>query len=222
MPVKSAPPLRWFNPPSWLARLDNLDLIPLRPLLQYSLFYPASACDGAPIRLLRGYIHSFVQAESFMSKAEVLGHLEEQHDGFHGYGLRMLREVKLEEILPDNWQPTLPTVRDGDPAKFRSLMPESFALWAIYERMPNLDDFHGPNRFSVLHICGDGVATYEALYNAQRVQPDVIAIIGAGTESGQNWTDFRDDQQILARVAFQNKGGKPRYLLQEHCESGSY
>ena len=101
-------------------------------------------------------------------------------------------------------------------------MPEPFALWAIFERHPDLDDFHGPQRFSLLHICGDGVATYEALYNSHRIQPAVLAIIRPGTGFGLNWTDFRDDRKILARIAFQNRGGKPRYLLQETCDNGCY
>lgn len=222
MPIKSSSPAAWFRPPTWLEELKNLDSLPLRRLLKHSLYYPASGNDGDPVRLLGGYIHSFVHAEYVMNKSEILEYVEGRRNGFRGYRLSMLREVKSSELVPDGWQPSRPLITDGNPAAYRSLMPEPFALWAIYERLPDFDHFHGPLRFSLLHICGDGVATYEALYNAQEIQPDVLAIIRPGTGFGLNWTDFRDDQKILARIAFQNRGGKPRYLLQESQDKGCY
>lgn len=205
----------WYRMPSWLEELKNLDHLPLRRLLKNSLYYPASGADGGPVRLLGGYIHSFVHVEYVMKKSEILHHIEGEGQGFRGYRLSMLREVNSSELIPDGWCPSRPLPSDGNPEAFRSLMPEPFALWAIYERQPDFDHFHGPLRFSLLHICGDGVATYEALYNTQRIQPDVLAIIRPGTGYGLNWTDFRDDQKILARIALKNRGGKPRYLLQE-------
>lgn len=223
MVKNSTPSSCWYRMPYWLQELENLAHLPLRNLLRYSLYYPACGTDRGPVRLLGGYIHSFIYVDYLMNKADALQYIEGEGQGFHGYRLIMLRDVDSSELIPDGWHPSVLLPSDGNPEAYRSQMPAPFALWAIYERLPEFDHVHGPARFSLLHICGDGAATYEALYNTQRVQPDVIAIIRSGDDlSGQNWTDFADDQKILARTASKSRGGKPRYLLQETLSRECY
>lgn len=223
MPTNTPSRLPWLRTPSWLAEIENQDIFPLRLLLKDSLYYPASACDGDPVRLLGGFIHSFVYVEYVMNKTEVMADMQGERHGFRGYRLSMSREVEQSELTPHGWQATPLRPDDGNPIAFQSLMPSPFAIWAIFDRLPDFDDTHGPARFSLLHICGDGAATFEALYNTQQIQPDVLAIIRPGTGYGVNWTDFRDAQKVLGRLAFNNRGGKPRYLLQEFdVERGGY
>jgi hypothetical protein len=204
----------FFRTPAWLSDLRSQDEFPLRLLLKNSLYYPASACDGRPVRFLGGFIHSFVYTDYSLTKSAVMEQSEGVHHGFSGYKLAMSREVSPFELYPDEREPLQIRNEDGNPLVFKSEMPDPFALWSIFDRQPGLDDFHGPARFSVLHICGDGVATYDALYNAQQIRPDILAIIRPGSGYGLNWTEFRDSEQIFGRVVFSNKAGRPHYLFQ--------
>lgn len=56
-----------------------------------------------------------------------------------------------------------------------------FCHWFIMEREKDFDETHGPERFSLLYICGEGVATYLQLYNANNIVPIAIAVIQPGT-----------------------------------------
>lgn len=212
--------LTWYRTPGWLKSLQNLDVMPLRDLLRQSLFYPSSRCDGEPLRLLGGYIHSFVHADERMSKSDVLACIEGQYLNFSGYRLSMIREVMSEELFPAGWQPCQALASDSNLDKRCSVMPVPFALWAVYDRSPGFDQFYGPARFSLLHLHAEGAATYEGLYNQRGIQPEVLAILRQDDALTRNTTDYRDDQQILGRVAFRNQGRKPRYLLQDSSEIG--
>lgn len=72
----------WFCTPTWLDELNNQDVFPLRLLLRNSLYYPASACDGDPIRLLGGFIHSFIHVDYAIKKAEVMSKMRGASNGF--------------------------------------------------------------------------------------------------------------------------------------------
>ena len=225
MPTATPKCRSWFRTPAWLQALDDLERLPLRSLLKDSLFYPASGCDGGPVQALGGFIHSFIYVDYAISKDDVLADIRGERHGFKGYRLAMCRGIEASELVSPSWQPSplLPEDGHSPPHAFQSYMPAPFALWAIFDRQPDLDDRHGPARFSLLHICGDGAATYEALYNRQKIQPDVLAIIRPGTGYGLNWTDFRDARQVLGRMVFRNPAGKPRYLLQEaNGDDGAY
>jgi hypothetical protein len=90
----------------------------------------------------------------------------------------------------------------------------SFAPWAILGRPPE----HGPERFSLLYVAGDGAATFQALYHGNRAAPAVVAVIRPGTGFGGNWTDFREPGRIFARSVLENPAGVPRFLLCEGWE----
>ncbi len=68
-------------------------------------------------------------------------------------------------------------------------------------------------RFSLLYLCADGAAAYQALYIANAIAPKAIAVIQPGHSFGGNWTNFEDPQQILARTVAANPAGKPEFLL---------
>jgi hypothetical protein len=81
------------------------------------------------------------------------------------------------------------------------------------EREKDFDETHGPERFSLLYICGEGVATYLQLYNANNIVPIAIAVIQPGTGWGFNWTDFRDEEKPLGQVMHKNEKGMPKYFF---------
>jgi len=199
------------NMPSWLvAATDPLGDLPIRELLESSVFYPACGIDGDPVKYLGGNFHSFVYVDYGVGR-ETLGH--ELHS-FRGYRILAARSVTQSEIAPHGWTPRFPPDYTPKRPAPRSWMEPPFATWAVYERLPDFSRTHGPDRFSLLYVGGDGTETFQALYHTNDATPAVVAIIQPGTGFGGNWTDFRDRREILAWTvldAFPNN--RPRFLL---------
>jgi hypothetical protein len=202
------------DPPKWLTSLTALDILPIREVLSRSLYYPSCGRDGDPVRYLAGFVHSFVFVDYGLEHDEVWASLHDSHHGFRGYAPLACRNVLEHELTPQGWRALPPDpVRDGDPRRVRDHIKKPFAIWSVHERTRDYGEEHGPERFSLLYVCADGAAGFQALYHGNRCAPDVVAIIQPGTGSGHNWTDFRDPNKILGRSVLRNPYGKPGYLL---------
>ena len=194
---------------TWLSHVDPEAIrdieLPLDSILQDSLYYPASGFDGDPIRYLAGNLFSFVYVDYGQGREDL-----DNTPGFRGY--RVIAEKT--ELVPRGYTYSFtPSPTDGDPSKYRGWMQEPFCSWIILERRPERPARHGPDRFSLLYLCADGVAAFQALYTSNSKFPACVAIIQPGTGFGGNWTDFRDPTRIFARSVLQNPAGKPRILL---------
>ena len=75
-----------------------------------------------------------------------------------------------------------------------------FGEWLVFEREAGVAEDHGPERFSLVYVGADGVASYQALYLQNEVAPEVLAIIQPGTGWGGSYTDFRRPDGFLAEV----------------------
>ena len=199
--------------PEWLSRLNeerfNADF-PIVDALQDSLYYPSSGFDGVPVQRLGNSIHSFVYVDYFYTLPE-LQETVAQH-GFKGYTPIFQRPVALNELLPKG--KTLGQVAEEAQRIVRTKsrrMP--LDGWVIFEREQDMPESHGPLRFSFLYLCAEGTAAYFGLYNVHGLCPRALAIIQPGTGFGGNWTDFRDEKDVLGQVVLANKAGTPEILL---------
>lgn len=201
--------------PEWLMSLLPSKIVndpfPLDLVLQNSLYYPACGFDGDPVKYLAGNVLSFINVDYSHTRDEFLTALKEP--GFYGYDLLATRPIKKEELVPNGWQPTPPNPTDGNPSSSDRWMKEPFCHWAVFQRNENFPANHGPARFSLLYLCADGVAAFQALYIANSAAPKIVAIIQPGTGFGGNWTNFTNPQKILARSILQNPTGSPDILL---------
>jgi hypothetical protein len=186
--------------------------LPLADMLKGSLYYPAAGFDGRPVAELGGQIHSFVYVDYGVRRDVLFDQLNSNEDGFKGYEILGWREVKQDELVPTGWQPEVVPGPQEDPSR-RPFDGESFGVWVVLERAQSLGSAHGPERFSLLYLCADGAAAYQALYNANESVPSVLAIIQPGTGFGGNYTDFTDPKAILARSVWANRTGLPSLLL---------
>ena len=118
-----------------------------------------------------------------------------------------------QESLNTLWKKVLPVYGDGNPNAWRRIQKEPFAEWFIFERTEEYDESHNPYRFSLLFICADGAAAYQALYLENRMTPKILAIIQPGEAFGCNWTNFTNRGQILARSVFHGGNPLPEYLI---------
>jgi hypothetical protein len=71
---------------------------------------------------------------------------------------------------------------------------------------------HGPERFSLLFVGGEGAATFQALYYSNQCAPSAIVLIKCDAFTG-NWTQFFDPTRVFARSVIQNPHGTPKYLF---------
>ena len=183
--------------------------LPLDSLLHNSVYCPASGYDGDMIRLFNKIlkdkgVRSFVYCDYNSSEDKVVS-LAKEH--MRGYRVLAHRAVSPDEFsTPNHPSPNfLPIeVKTGT---------RSFIHWFIFERKESFTPDHGPDRFSLLYICGEGVSTYDILYNSRDIVPKCVAIVQPGFGFGGNWTDFDDVNGHLRRCMDSNSHGLPAMIV---------
>jgi len=196
--------------PDWLMAVGALHgQLPIAEVLQGSVFYPASALDGRPVKYLGGFSHSFVYADWNVSQQSLTNNL----DTFKGYRILYSRAIERFELCFKSVQPILPELSNGNQDRLRrETRVPPYAMWTIYERLTEFDEAHGPQRFSLLFIGGEGVETFQSLYLSNRCAPSVIALSRCDAFTG-NWTQFFPHKGILARSVMLNPSGTPDYIF---------
>ena len=188
------------------------EALPLSDLLQNSLFYPSCGFDGGVIKdcnTLRQHlgITSFIYCDYGVRKVDFL----RKQNSFAGYEIIGSRNLVISDLIPNGWTPQIPPGLTRDTyMRFVSKDLETFAIWSVYKRLPKRDPKYGPEFFSLLYICGDGAATYQALYTANKSCPKALAIIQPGTSFGGNWSDFEDENGAFSWVVKSNSAGMPK------------
>jgi hypothetical protein len=206
----------------WLLRLTKqgieTETFPCAEVLEGSLYYPASGLDGSPIRHWSIGVDSFVYADMSVTQASYESELS--HGAFRGYQLLASKQLHPADLTPAGWRVQIPTCLDGD--VYQRLVVEAlsdgtkpFAIWSVFERSPELNDVHGPQRFSLLYVRGEGCATYQALYNSNRVLPKVMALVRPGTGFGGNFGNF---EQAMLEVMQCHPLGLPMQFLSWHSK----
>ena len=187
--------------------------LPLDSLLDNSVYYPASGYDGDLIRLFNKIltekgVNSFVYCDYESTEEKVISKA-----GLHmrGYHVLAHRAVDVSELLGPN-------------ADSRYLLPVGrcqkarrcdgfFCHWFIFERDCSFAESHGPERFSLMYICAEGVSAYELLYSSRGIAPKCVAIIQPGEGFGGNWTDFHKVEAPLYQALKRNPAGLPEMIV---------
>ena len=220
----AATPLKQDNRrpvPKWLAELDpkaleNADF-PVREALEHSLYYPAAGFDGRPVQFLGGFIHSFIYVDYGNEEAAV--HAETVQQGFAGYHVAGCKPLRECDLTPNGWTPEVPPQYRDDVRRFVDMretgfVRRPFATWYIFDRNDDKTEDHGPQRFSLVYLCADGVAAYQALYWQHHIAPEVLTIIQPGEGFGGNYANFRDPEGFFAWVVLHgNDQPIPEYLV---------
>lgn len=183
---------------------------PLGELLSNSLYYPASNHDGGMLRVCNT-IHQELGIQSFIycdySVCEEALLLDAKT--IRGYHIAMHRRIRDEELMPTGYRPTVYVDKAKRNARrmfdngFDILMNgPKFIWWFILERDDLFDESHGPQLFSLLFICGEGVSMLQNLFTDNHIAPKVLAIIQPGYGFGGNWTNFRQADGVLYKTLF--------------------
>ena len=83
-----------------------------------------------------------------------------------------------------------------------------FCSWLIFERKPEFDESHNPVRFSLLYLCADGAAAYQALYLSNNIAPKFLCLINPGMG-----TDYYLENCLLHRSIKYDLKKVPDYLV---------
>jgi hypothetical protein len=208
--------------PEWLERQNPAELsahdFPLHEALQHSLYYPAAGVDGRPVQFLGGFIHSFIYVDYGMDEQAVGA--EAQASGFCGYHLAGSTSLSQRDLAPNGWRPQVPAqfqnqIQAFSERRARGSVRSPFATWYIFDRDECRDERHGPLRFSLVYLCADGVAAYQALYWQNHTAPEVLAIIQPGNDCSVNYTNFKGPDGFLAWTVLHGNNGSsiPEYLV---------
>ena len=173
-----------------LANEQNFDL---KKILRDSLYYPSSATDGGIIKFCNENfdklgISSFVYADYGYDEEQLLWRI----NGITGYRVVKNVSLKPEDLLPKGpiFMPS--SISKEEYLRHQDLWKKPFARFFILEREEEFGDWHGPSRFTLLYIGGEGVATYSGLYLSNGITPKAVAIIQPGAAFGGNWTRFQE------------------------------
>lgn len=205
--------------PDWLAAYQRGATFPREAFFASRiLYYPGSATDGHPLSVFgkAHAVHCFVYADSSFSKAELERQLTDEKDHEHplGYRLVSLVDVAEKELTPNGWKRHEAPPMDADTHFLRIRPPEGpFAVFAVLERNSDRGDDHGPKRLTLLHIGGDGYATFDALF-CQTGSRLPYAVLLQDHGFGLNWNrEGFGGESLLWRLT-QQKGGKmPKWLF---------
>jgi hypothetical protein len=180
--------------------------LPINELLDNSLYYPSSGFDGGIVKNYSKKIQSFIYCDYATGKDALLNQL----NNFRGYRILGNRPLKKDELVPNGWNMELPpNFNLQQYYSHKDAFKVPFAHWVVYERLEGFSEDHGPDRFSLIYIGGEGVATYQALYWSNKKSAKALAIVQPGIGFGLNWTDFRDRSGALAWVVMNNQFGVP-------------
>lgn len=184
--------------------------MPISDLLEKSLYYPACGFDGEPVRFFNEHysdygVNSYVYVDYSIDPAE----LDVEQETFAHYHIFAVRELKETDLVPGTvkWQNYASILTEEEITRLKAVPFGLFAdrihlfgRWIVYERNRDDGDKFGPERFSLLFVGGEGVATYAAMYLSWGCVPKVLTIIRPGFGFGGNYTDFRDPESALMKV----------------------
>ena len=195
----------WTNPETILHQP-----FPVQELLNGCLYYPSAGLDGNVVRLFSKHVQSFVFVDYAQGKEALMAEIA----NFSGYEILAERAMRMEELIPNGWMPqTPPGVNAQSYLRYKEQFKQPFGRWAVYKRKDRYSEFHGPEYFSLLYLGGEGVASYQALFQSNNLRPSILAIIQPGHAFGNGWTGYHYTDEAMYWVANQNPAGLPETIL---------
>jgi hypothetical protein len=167
-----------------------------------TVYYPGALSDGHPLTLFAAShaAHFFVYVDYGLSEAEFKSRLSPGSGQLPlGYETLGMYSVGPEELAPAGWTSHLDEsdLRRGSGQEWvthwmRSSGATPYAVLVVFRRTADYGDGHGPERFALLQICADGIATYAALFCQAKQRPP-WALILHDFGLGGNYDSFAVD-----------------------------
>ena len=183
-----------------------------------TIYYPGSGDDGQPVKFcaLSHVAHAFVYVDQEYRWDTLAKRLADPEHGFSGYEPVHHEDVSQNQLRPGGWTRHVEPEDVERSKSFRDFFAKPFARFAVLERQGD-DEDHGPRRIAILFICGDGFASFDALYCQENdvppVPPPFLIVIQDHKYvfPGGNYDRF-DRGRLLERIACRT-GVLPEFLL---------
>ena len=182
-----------------------------------TVYYPGSGDDGQPVMLcaLSRAAHAFIYVDQDVDWNTLSKYLTDPEQGFRGYMLAHHEKVTEKDLRPGGWTPhIIEKVEARDANRFSDFFTKPFAHFAVLDRQHE-DEEHGPRRFAILFIGGDGFASYDALYCQEDGTPPPFLAVIQDHGFGGNYDRF-DRGGLLERIALRTEV-LPEFLLVADC-----
>jgi hypothetical protein len=179
--------------PEWLRTFQpGNDTTPpdLATLLTGSLFGPSPAYVISDALPLAGNTHSFIFQNTGHDRELILCWLENDRDRVPGYHVIYKYEYPLALV---NASEQNAGVKENGPVQY--------AIASIWERNPQLNSEHGPERLSILYVFGEIGDVYRNLFCHYRKTPRFLMLE----------EQYRSAPK-LKQVLLSNRTGMPHYL----------
>ena len=205
------------NVPDWLVNHRKGEKINISDVLQTRMvYYPGAGSDGQPVHTFvqSHAAHLFIYVDYRLSKDNIQQELEQ--NGFRGYSVFDIIDLAEQDITPHRWtQHVYPTREQIERMEhFAKVKPSGdvkpFAFLCIFERNPDYGEDHGPSRFAIVFVGGDGIATYDAVF-CNKNAPAPFALILQDHGFGGNWNCF--GRGGMMEEAAKRSGVYPRFIL---------
>lgn len=178
-----------------------------------TVYYPGYGNDGQPVELCnRSHAaHTFIYVDHEVGRDTLAERLRDQRQGFLGYKVAHQEELSEDALRPGGWTQHLAAdeAHRFDPSRQGLATP--FGWFVVLDRQPGRGEDHGPERFAILFIGGDGYASYDALYCQGDGTPPPFLVVIQDHGFGGNPDRFGRDG-LLERIA-RRQGVLPGYLV---------
>ncbi len=180
----------------------------IRQFLKECVYYPCSDFDGAPVKFLGIRFRSFFYSDYSVTR-ESLEDKYRRH-GFYGYECESVTDVKVETIFGPDWE-SIKQEHERITQKLREYDPENeYVVLAKFNRLPDFDDQHGAESFSVLFARCEAITAYNAAFSRNGISPACLCYIRPGIGFGGGFSGY---PSALANAIRRNTAGLPPYLL---------
>lgn len=219
--------------PAWLRDIQETSSFNKEKVIEGSVYYPGAGLDSSVIHAYSGFAHSFIFSDYNLPKDYILKPIQK----LQGYDVLLIKELRenearigtIQDLTPNRFDfypelrhdedinKRLQRIDDGISMRHNDQKNRNFCVWVVYQRRPRTNAGHGPERLSLLYVSGEGVATYQTLYNKNRLKP--IAVVLKGVDAGGfggNWTRFEKKNAIFERTVLANEAGCPKYIFADN------
>ncbi len=141
------------------------------------VYYPCAGYDGSAVKIFGKECDVFIYVDCSYTKESIAQALRAQ--GFRGYGrIALGKECEIQQLMS--------TLED-------CLLVESF------ERLEGFSSDHGPDRFQIAFVKGDGVHSLAPLVQSLGALPYAMVYIRPGISFGHNRSSFPSelDQEFM-------------------------
>ena len=199
--------------PFWIREFKSSDLFdPQAFFASRVVFYPGCGSDGHAVKLFNssGAAHCYLMVDYGVSENAL-----EENLNSHGFiGYKIIHDSPLKQADFNNrWQPHLQldeSQRHSLRHFAKPILP--FGRFLVFERLAEFGPEHGAERFAVVFLCADGIATYDALFCQPDSPPAPYCVLIHDHGFGGNYNRFGRGG-LLERLHLEHARSAPEWLL---------